>query len=261
MSAPRAGDFHWYCDDLNAVARQGWRASFRIARHASGKSRSEKRAAPPTEPRVVGHGLKRDSQRLGRYLASVNRQIQETLIRHKPQGTVLLFQDHRDFRKAKGERETESGAGIPLRPVTLHARSHRMNRAGPPRPIIWRGADNTGEATQIRGRLDRARQLIMVARLDEVDPNAAYHIDEPMFFRDATEPRSCENVLQRFGLSDAKGIPQHRLDQIEHPQRHPSINVDPIAQVLAKFGMKDCQTFRLVCQVRTRAAVDQPSAA
>ena len=33
--------------------------------------------------------------------------------------------------------EAESRTMDPHRPITIHACSHRMNRAGPPRPIIW----------------------------------------------------------------------------------------------------------------------------
>lgn len=95
----------------------------------------------------------------------------------------------------------------------------------------------------------------MVPRLEEIDPIGAYRINQPMLLGNAARPGSGQNVFQRFRLADAvERLPHYGLHQVHNPERHPAIRLGPVAQVLAKFGMKDRQALRLLCQARTRAA-------
>jgi hypothetical protein len=55
---------------------------------------------------------------------------------------------------------TESGAEVPLRPVTIHALRHRMNCAGPPRPIIW-ARDTIGRASGGAQRVELCYHLVV----------------------------------------------------------------------------------------------------
>jgi len=89
----------------------------------------------------------------------------------------------------------------------------------------------------------------MVPGLKEIDAVCAYGVHHPMFLGNATRPRPCQNVLQRLGLPDTlERIPHHGLHQIENPQRHPSIRLDPVPQILTKLGMEDREPFSPPCQ-------------
>lgn len=80
----------------------------------------------------------------------------------------------------------------------------------------------------------------MISRLQEIDSVATNQIDEPVFLREAPRPDPLGEVFQRLGLSNPfKRAAHDRFDQIEDPQCHPPIHVDPEPQVVEKFRMKN----------------------
>ena len=161
-------------------------------------------------------------------------------------------------------RSTRGGRCHPVVPVwrrsvTSVRQSLREDRS--PRPCSF-GMTHRLSAIPVSGPDAGSRLLsIVVAGLEKIDPSGADRIDQSMFFGDAAGPRAGQHVFQRFRFPDAlKWISHCGFDQVQDSQGDPAIGLDPVAQVLAKFGMKDREPLRPACQVRTRAEAFRPIA-
>ena len=80
----------------------------------------------------------------------------------------------------------------------------------------------------------------MIPRLQEIDAPVLHDVHETVLLRDASRPATLQVVAQGLGLSDAtKGIAQSGLDELEHAECRAAIPADPVAKILAEFGMED----------------------
>jgi hypothetical protein len=83
-------------------------------------------------------------------------------------------------------------------------------------------------------------QLIVIARLEEIDPIFMDDIDDPVLLGQPPRPRTREDVLQRLGFADAgERISQNGLDEVQSPQSDSAINLDPVPEIFPKLRLKD----------------------
>src|SRR5680860_96809 len=116
-------------------------------------------------------------------------------------------------------------------------------------------------------RVRRHGNSIVVARLQEVDSVARYQVHDAMLLRESARPCIRRQILERFRLADTDGwITQYGLDQGKNSRRDLPVGLDPVSQVLQKFGLKDGLPSRAFCrarltrslQARARGAVPPP---
>ena len=82
--------------------------------------------------------------------------------------------------------------------------------------------------------------LVVVTCLKEVDSIVADQVHEPMLLREATRPSPCEEIFQRFWLTDSvKGISHDRIHQIQRSRRNSAVALNPEQQILTELWMKD----------------------
>ena len=81
--------------------------------------------------------------------------------------------------------------------------------------------------------------LIVVAGLDKVDSIVADDIDEAMLLGEPPGPDIGAQILEWFGFADpAERLAHDGFDEGKNSESCAPISLDPIAQVVAKLGLK-----------------------
>ena len=88
--------------------------------------------------------------------------------------------------------------------------------------------------------------LIVIACLQEIDSLVGHKVDDSMLLRQTPRPRGRRKVLQWLRLAHSlKWIAKNGFDDLQRPQRNPSIRFYPIAEILLELRLEHCQSIAL----------------
>lgn len=101
-----------------------------------------------------------------------------------------------------------------------------------------------------RPEIKTAFWLIVITRLQKINPSFAHAVHQAVFLGDPARPATGENIFQWLRLSNAdKWLAQYGFDKFESATGNFSICFYPIAQILPKLGMKYSFPFEVRRQV------------
>ena len=84
------------------------------------------------------------------------------------------------------------------------------------------------------------KNSIMILRLQKIHPIIPHHVHQSVFLGDASRPDAGGEVFEGFGFANAlEGLAHDGLDQFRDAQADAAVGLDPVPQVLAKFGLED----------------------